>query len=127
LITEKHSILVAVVIVVSSLILLAPRIAHPIEQTIVLLNETVSLTEDDYERQITLSLSEGDQVEISVSTRNQPVDLMIAKGDSASTALVDQVGRVSYDFEWTVPEDGPYVFTLIAETNNVDATITIAR
>lgn len=123
--TETHSILIAVAIVVLSLTLLTPFVAHPTEPTVLLISETVTLTEDDYERQYTLTLCKGDQLKVKVSTRKQPVDLIVTQGDSSS--LLDLEGQPFYDLEWTVPEDGPYTFTLIADVGNADTTITIAK
>lgn len=125
--TGTHSILIAVAIVVLSFTLLTPMMAHPTETTVTLLNETVYLTEDEYEKQCTLTFSKGDQLGIKVFTTGQPVDLIITPAGSSSTSLLDEEGSGFYNIGWTVPEDGSYIFSLIAEAGSVDATMTITR
>lgn len=125
MITQTQSFVVALVIVVVSFALLAPRIAHPTEPT-VLLNESVTLTDVDYTWQYNLALNKGDQVDVTVSTQSQPVDFKITQ-DGSSTALYDGEGQTYYDVGWTVSGNGNYVFSLIADVGNVDATVTITR
>ncbi len=82
--------------------------------------------EQDYERRYTFTLSKGDQIGIKVSTRSQLVDLMITQG-SSSELLLDEEGLGFSNIGRTVPEDGSYIFALIAETGTVDATMTITE
>jgi hypothetical protein len=100
---------------------LAPRVAHPTQPT-VLLNETVVLTENDYETQYNLALNKGDQLQIQVSGNGQLVDLAAAQQSSPTIKLLDQEAQTFYNFEWTVPKNGPYVFTVSAD---MGATVTI--
>jgi len=124
--TQAQSFAVAVAIVVLSFTLLAPRIAHPSEPTVIL-SQSVTLTDVDYTWQANLTLNKGDQVDVKVSTSNQPVDLRITQECADHVVLYDEEGQTFYDYRWTVAEYGPYVFSLIADVGNVDATVTITK
>lgn len=126
LMTQTQSFVVALVIVVVSFALLAPRIAHPTVPT-VLLSESVSLTDVDYTWQNNLTLNKGDQVEVTVSTLSQPVDFKVVQDGSSPVTLYDDQGQTIYDFAWTVSAYGNYIFSLIANAGNVDATVTVTR
>jgi len=125
LITQVQSFVVAIVIVALSLTLLGPRIAHPTKPTLIL-NETVFLTEDDYERQYNLTLNKGDQLKIQVSGNGQLVNLKVIEQSSPSHPLLDEEAQTFYSFEWTVLEGGSYIFTLSADTG-AQAAITITK
>jgi hypothetical protein len=125
LITQVQSFVVAIVIVALSLTLLGPRIAHPTKPTLIL-NETVFLTEDDYERQYNLTLNKGDQLKIQVTGNGQLVNLKVIEQSSPSHPLLDEEAQTFYSFEWTVLEDGSYIFTLSADTG-AQAAITITK
>lgn len=120
--TQVQSLLVALAIIVLSFIFLAPRVVHPTQPT-VLLNETAILTENDYETQYNLALNKGDQLQIQVSGNGQLVDLAAALQSAPTAKLLDEEAQTFYNFEWTVPQNGPYVFTFSA---NMGATVTIA-
>jgi len=124
--TQVQSFAVAVVIVVLSFTLLAPRIVRPSEPT-VLLNESVTLTDVEYTWQANLTLNKGDQVGVKVSTSNEPVDFKITQESSNPVVLYDEEGQTFYDYRWTVSGYGSYVFFLIADVGNVDATVTITK
>jgi uncharacterized lipoprotein YajG len=98
---------------------LAPRVAHPTQPT-VLLNETVILTQNDYETQYKIALNKSDQ------NNGQLVDLAAAQQNSPTVKLLDQETQTFYNFEWTVPQNGPYVFTVSADMG-ATATILITR
>lgn len=123
--TQVQSLLIALAIIVLSLMFLAPRVAHPTQPT-VLLNETVVLTQNDYETQYNLALNKGDQLQIQVSGNGQLVDLAAAQQSSPTVKLLDQETQTFYNFEWTVPQNGPYVFTVSADMG-ATATIVITR
>jgi len=125
LITQVQSFVVAIVIVALSLTLLGPRIAHPTKPTLIL-NETVSLTEDDYGRQYNLTLNKGDQLKIQVSGNGQLVNLQVTEQSSPSHPLLDEEAQTFYSFEWTVLEAGSYIFTLSADTG-AQAAITVTK
>jgi hypothetical protein len=126
LMTQTQSFIIAIAIVVVSFALLAPRIAHPTAPT-VLLSESVSLTDVDYTWQNNLTLNKGDQVEVTVSTRSQPVDFKIVQDGSNPATLYFDQGLTTYDFAWTVSSYGNYIFSLIADSGNVDALVTVTR
>jgi hypothetical protein len=126
LMTQTQSFVVALVIVVVSFALLAPRIAHPTVPT-VLLSESVSLTDVDYTWKNNLTLNKGDQVEVTVSTLSQPVDFKVVQDGSSPVTLYDDQGQTIYDVAWTVSAYGNYIFSLIADAGKVDATVTVTR
>lgn len=123
--TQVQSFVVAMAIIALSFTLLVPRITHPTKPTS-LLNETVILTENDYERQYSLALNKGDKLQIKVSGNGQLVNLMVAQQHSPSAAVLDEEAQTFYSLEWTVPEDGPYIFTVSADTG-ARAAITITK
>lgn len=124
--TQPQSFGVALVIIVLSFTLLAPRIARPSEPTF-LLNESVRLTDDDYEWQYSLTLNKGDHLDVRVSTKSQLVHFKITQVGSKPVVLYDEEGQTFFDFGWTVSEYGPYAFSLTADAGNVAATVTITR
>jgi hypothetical protein len=123
--TQIQSFVVAMAIVAISFTFLVPRIAHPPQPTI-FLNESVILTEDDYERQYNLALNRGDQLNIQLSGNGQLVNLVVTQQSSSSQPLLDEEAQTFYNFEWTVPQDGPYVFTVSADMG-ASATITVTK
>jgi hypothetical protein len=124
--TQVQSLLIALAIIVLSFMFLAPRIAHPTQPT-VLLNENAILTENDYETQYNLALNKGDQLQIQVSGNGQLVDLAAAQQNSPTIKLLDQQAQTFYNFEWTVPQNGPYVFTVSSDMGATTATILITK
>jgi hypothetical protein len=111
MITQKLSFLVALVIVVVSVAFLAPQIAFP-RQPVVILNETVSLDEDnDYETQFNLMLGKGDQLNIQLNGNGNLVNLIVTQSGS-SQPLADQEDQTSYNFGLNVALSGSYVFAL---------------
>lgn len=123
--TQLQSFVVAMAIVALSFTFLAPRIAHPPQPTLIL-NETVILTEDNYEKQYTLALNQGDQLKIQVSGNGQLVNLIVTQPNSPSQPLLDEEAQTVYSFRWTVPQDGPYIFTVNSETG-ASANVTITK
>jgi hypothetical protein len=126
LLTQVQSLLIALAIIVLSFMFLAPRVVHPTQPT-VLLNETVVLTENDYEKQYNLALNKGDQLQIQVSGNGQLVNLAAALQSSQTVTLLDQEAQTFYSFEWTVPKNGPYVFTVSSDMGATTATILITK
>lgn len=124
--TQTQSFGVALVIIVLSITLLAPRIARPSEHTF-LLNESVRLTDAEYEWQYSLTFNKGVHLDVRVTTKNQLVNFKITQVGSRPVVLYDEAGQTFYDFGWTVSEYGPYAFSLVADTGNVDATVTITK
>jgi hypothetical protein len=123
--TQLQSFVVAMAIIALSFTLLGPRIAHP-PQPIVLLNQSVVLTDGDYERQYNLALNEGDQLQIRVSGGRQLVNLIVTQPDSRTQPVLDEEAQTVYYIQWTVPQTGPYVFSLTAETG-ASASITVTK
>lgn len=124
--TQVQSLLVALAIIVLSFMFLAPRIAHPTQPT-VLLNQTVILNENNYATQYNLALNKGDQLQIQVSGNGQLVDLAAAQQSSPTVKLLAQEAQTFYNFEWTVPQNGPYVFTVSSDMGATTATILITK
>jgi hypothetical protein len=125
MITQNQSFAVALVIVVVSVVFLAPQIAFP-RQPVVVLNQTVSLSEDnDYEAQFNLVLSKGDQLNIQLTGNGNLVNLIVTQSGS-SQPLVDQEDQTVYNFGLTIAQSGSYVFTLSAMTD-ATAAITITK
>jgi hypothetical protein len=111
---------------VVSFILLVPQLTYPQKST-VFLNETAALTDDNPQTQYSLTLNQGDQLQIQVNGNGQLVDLTIAQQSSPSQMLVDQSALFpEYNIGWTVPETGVYIFTLAAESATT-ATITVTK
>jgi hypothetical protein len=123
---QTFSTVVAIAIVAFSLTQLVPRITHPPEP-IVLLNESIMLTGENYETQYSLTLSKGDQLNIKASGHGQLVNLMVTQPSSPSQALLDQEAQTFYSFEWTVPQNGSYLFILSAPDTGANAAITITK
>src|SRR5208337_5367811 len=88
MITRTQSIIISLAIIVLSLIFLVPRIILP-AQPAVLVNQTVTLTEDYYQAQYTLALNKGDQLNIQLSGNGDIVNIGIAQANSPNSLLVD--------------------------------------
>jgi hypothetical protein len=123
--TQTQSFLISLAIIIVSFIFLAPQILHA-TQPVVLLNQTVVLTDDNYETQYNLALNQSDQLNIQLSGGGNLVDLMIAQAGS-SNPLVDQQENTILGFTWTVPQTGSYVFTINADNPPTTATITVTE
>ena len=123
--TQTQSFLISLAIIIVSFIFLAPRILNA-TQPVVLLNQTVVLTGDNYETQYNLALNQSDQLNIQLSGGGNLVDLMITQG-SSSNPLVDQQDNTILGFTWTVPQTGSYVFTINADNPPTTATITVTE
>jgi len=123
--TQTQSFLISLAIIIVSFIFLAPQILHA-TQPVVLLNQTVVLTDDNYETQYNLALNQSDQLNIQLSGGGNLVDLMITQAGS-SNPLVDQQENTILSFTWTVPQTGPYVFTINADNPPTTATITVTE
>jgi hypothetical protein len=121
----RQSFGIALAIVAVSFALLGPRIAHPVQPT-VLLNESLILTENDYQRQYNLSLSEGDQLQIQVTGNGDLVNLKVTPQSSPSHPVLDEEAQTFFSFEWTVPQDGLYVFNVSSETG-ARAAVTVTK
>jgi hypothetical protein len=125
MITQTQSLLISLAIIVVSFIFLAPRIVNP-TQPVLLLNQTVVLTQDYYQTQYNLALNKGDQVNIQLSGNGNLVNFMITQPGSTSQPLVDQAEQTIFTFTWTVPQTGPYVFTVSAD-NGATATLIVTK
>ena len=125
MITQTQSLLISLAIIVLSFIFLAPRIVNP-TQPVLLLNKTVFLTQDNYHTQFDLALNKGDQLNIQLSGNGDLVNLIITQPSSPSHPLVDQEDQTIFSFTWTVPQTGPYVFTVSA-VNSATATIIVTK
>jgi len=123
--TQTKSLLVSLAIVVVSFIFLGPRIVYP-TQPVVLLNQTVVLTEDNYETQYTLTLSKGDQLNIQLSGNGDLVSLTIAQSSSPTNLLVDQELQTTLILTWTSPQTGLYIFAVSA-FDGATATIIVTK
>ena len=113
MITRTQSFLISLAIIVLSLIFLVPRMVYP-PQPVVLVNQTVTLTEDYYEAQYTLALNKGDNLNIQLSGNGDIVNIGIAQASSPSNLLVDDEDQTTVTFTWTVPQTGSYIFTVSA-------------
>jgi hypothetical protein len=125
MLTQTQSFLISLAIIIVSFIFLTPQILHA-KQPVVLLNQTVVLTEDNYETQYNLALNQSDQLNIQLSGGGNLVDLMIAQAGS-SNPLVDQQENTILGFTWTVPQTGSYVFTINADNPPTTTTITVTE
>lgn len=123
--TQTQSLLISLAIIVLSFGFLAPQIVHP-TQPVVLLNQTVVLTGDNYETQYNLALNKGDQLNIQLSGNGNLVNLIITQPSSPSNPLVDQEEQTIFSFTWTAPQTGPYVFTVSAD-DSATATIIVTK
>jgi hypothetical protein len=125
MITQTQSLLISLAIIVVSFTFLAPRIVRP-TQPVLLLNQTVFLTQDKYQIQYNLALNKGDQLNIQLFGNRDLVNLIITQPSSPSHPLVDQEDQTIFTFTWTVPQTGPYVFTVSAD-NGATATIIVTK
>jgi len=125
MITEFQSYMIALAIVAISFIVLIPQVAHP-QQPTVLLSQTVVLTEGNYETQYNLALNKGDQLQIQLSGNGQLVDIKTALQNSPTLLLLDQEAQTYYNLQWSVPQNGEYVFSITAETG-ATATILVTK
>jgi len=125
MITEFQSYMIALAIVAISFIVLIPQVAHP-QQPTVLLSQTVVLTEGNYEAQYNLALNKGDQLQIQLSGNGQLVDIKTALQNSPTLLLLDQEAQTYYNLQWSVPQNGEYVFSITAETG-ATATILVTK
>jgi hypothetical protein len=123
--TQLKSFVVAMAIIALSFTFLGPRIVHP-PQPVVLLNQSVLLTDSNYEQQYSLALKEGDQLQIQLSGNGQLVNLIVTQSGSPTQPLLDEEIQTMYYIQWTVPQTGSYVFDLTAE-NGASATITVTK
>jgi len=98
---------------------------HP-TQPVVLLNQTVDLTQDSYETQYNLALNKGDQLNIQLSGNGNLVNLVIAQASTPSNPLVDQEDQTIFTFTWTVPQTGAYAFTVSA-VDGASATFIVTK
>jgi protein involved in polysaccharide export with SLBB domain len=126
---QTLSNVIAIIIVVLTVIAftqLTPGLSY-LQQPISLLNETAILTENNPQTQYNLTLNQGDQLKIQVQGNGELVDLTIAQQSSPSQTLVDQSALLpEYSLEWTVPQNGVYIFTLVAEST-AEAAITVTK
>lgn len=125
MITEFQSYMIALVIVSVSFIVLIPQVAHP-QQPTVLLSQTVVLTEDNYQVQYNLVLNKGDELQIQLSGNGQLVGIATALQNSPTHLLLDQAAQTYYNLQWSVPQNGEYVFSITAETG-ATATILVTK
>ncbi|MGD0979372.1 MAG: hypothetical protein ABR962_09565 [Candidatus Bathyarchaeia archaeon] len=125
MINQTQSLLISLAIIVVSFIFLAPRIVHP-TQPVLLLNQTVVLTQDNYQTQFNLALNKGDQLNIQLSGNGDLVNFIITQPSSPSHPLVDEEEQTIFTFTWTVPQTGPYVFSVGAD-NGATATIIVTK
>jgi hypothetical protein len=95
-------------------------------QPVLLLNQTVVLTQDNYQTQYNLALNKGDQLNIQLSGNQNLVNFMITQASSPTNPLIDQEEQTMFTFTWTVPQTGPYVFTVSAD-NGATATIIVTK
>jgi hypothetical protein len=113
--SQSLPILIAIAIVAVSCTQLFPRISHPPQPT-TLLNDSVILNEDNYQKQYNLTLDKGDQLNIQITGNGDLVSIEITPQNSPTQPVLDQEDQTLFIFQWTVPQSGPYVFTLSAET-----------
>jgi hypothetical protein len=117
--------MIALAIVAVSFTILMPQVAHP-QQPTVLLSQSAVLTENNYETQYNLVLNKGDKLQIQLSGNGQLVDLTAALQNSPTQLLLDEEAQTYYNIQWSVPQDGNYVFSVIAETG-ATATILVTK
>jgi hypothetical protein len=113
------------VIALISVTVLVPRIINPVTSPI-LLHQTVELTGDNYDAEFPLRLDRGERIDVKVSGDGQPVDFTIVDKQSFLT-LVEKRNDTFYDYQWIVPIDGVYVFSVSASSGDVKATIIVAK
>jgi type II secretory pathway pseudopilin PulG len=123
---QTKSLLVSLAIVVLSFVFLAPRIVNP-TQSVILLNETVVLTQDNYQAQYTLSLNASDQLNIQLSGNGDLVSLTITQSSSPNNPLVDQEDQTILTTSWTVPQTGSYVFTVSTPDDGATANFIVIK
>ncbi len=108
-----------------SVAVLVPLITSPIKASI-LLNETVTLTEEIYEKGYSLQLAKGDKIDVRVSAGGQPVDFRVME-ERSSSVLVYDTDKIYHSFQLTIPADGAYVFYVSTYVGNVKVTIAITK
>jgi len=123
---QTKSLLVSLAIVVVSFVFLAPKIVSPI-QSVMLLNETIVLSQDNYQAQYTLSLNASDQLNIQLSGNGDLVSLTITQSGSPNNPLVDQEDQTIFSSSWTVPQTGSYVFTVSTPDDGATANLIVMK
>jgi hypothetical protein len=122
LIAKVVSIFIPVVIICATVFTLVPYITNPPASPI-LLNKTVTLTDENYEVGYSLTLRKGERIEVKASGDGQPIDFGIA--DNQSSTLIQETGDTFYDLPWTVPVDGSYTFYVSVASGDVKATVIV--
>ena len=123
---QTKSLLVSLAIIVVSFVFLAPKIVSPI-QSVMLLNETIVLSQDNYQAQYTLSLNASDQLNIQLSGNGDLVSLTITQSGSPNNPLVDQEDQTIFSSSWTVPQTGSYVFTVSTPDDGATANLIVMK
>jgi hypothetical protein len=125
LIAKIASIFIPIAIIVcATVVTLVPYITNPPPSPI-LLNRTVTLTDENYDVGYSLILRKGERIEVKASGNGQPIDFRIA--DNQSSTLVQETGNIFYDLPWTAPADGAYIFYVSAASGDVKATVIVVE
>lgn len=106
-----------------SVIVLVPRLTNPTPPPS-LLDETVTLTSDFYEKEYYLQLAKGDRLHVKVDSHGQPVDFEIIDPNG----VISDKGEICiYEEDWIVPVEGVYVFYVGAKTGTPKVRITVTK
>jgi hypothetical protein len=115
---------IAIIAVVTATMLVPLMISPP--PSPILMNKTVTLTDDSFDVGYPLTLARGERIEVKASGNGQPIDFRITDNQS-SAPLVEEEGNTFYDLPWTVPAYDTYIFHVSARAGNVTATMIVVK
>jgi hypothetical protein len=111
----------------ATITMLLPRLTNP-PVAHVLINESVYLTTETYEKQFSLELMKGERINIEVSGNGKIFDLWFAKGnENQSQTLVEQLDIPLYNSPLTIPADGTYLLRLGTYVGDVRVTVLVTK
>jgi hypothetical protein len=99
-----------VAVAVVSVLILLPRLTSPTSVASVLLNETVTFSEDFYEKNFYLQLAKGEKINVKLDSNGQPVDFRISDPNGMTVNNVDLIDIYTYDDQMIAPVEGTYTF-----------------
>jgi len=118
------TVAVAIIMLVSMIVLI-PQMTHPVPVP-VLLDETVTLTDDFYEREFHLQFADGDKISVRLCSYGQPIDFKII---DPNETIIDEGEIINeiYERHFIVTMDGSYTFYVGASTGNPKVRISIVK
>ncbi|HEY4674964.1 MAG TPA: hypothetical protein VIH48_02790 [Candidatus Bathyarchaeia archaeon] len=95
---------------VISAIILLPRLTSTTTIANVLLDETVTFSEEFYEQDFYLQLAKGEKINVKLDANGQPVGFRISDPDGMTVNDVDLIDIYTYEDQMIAPVEGTYTF-----------------